>query len=817
MAVANPIVVNTLPPCRPCPCPCPCPCPQQIIVSTTPSSPKREGMLSKIFKRGDGAQVKTVVQGPCSTCEPPLPASALVSETNPKPPASTPMPVAQPIVVKTAPAVQVPSTVALASTTPPPADWRQSWGQVAGPKTEGTTTVQTPPSATTPLPVNATTTATTTQTPSRAATYGMLPSAAVMAPAPKAEVPAWVVKVATPDPVKPPRSSVPVSTAPAAVATLPTSPTPAVTAPRNDVPVATTPAAVATLPTSPTPAVTPPRSDAPVATAPAAVAALPTLPIPVATPPRNDVPVATTPAAVATLPTPVTPSVEEKQSDPIKDVDTYLKQRVPGAVLPKQPNSTEKVANAGGPSPEINPATGLPTKLPTSDVLDTKLVVPVGRHSVVAANQAAADESALVAKLQAAAKAGAPLPAVSLPANEGNAFGDAPRPQELSDEQRNAFTGTAAQPPSPLLPVQYMVPNGAPPMGVPMLPPGQGMPMGPPMGQPMMGPPPMGQPMMPPPMGQPPMMMAQPMGGQPGMVAQPIPLMPRGPMPGQPVLGQRVMPPAIPMGGRPPMYMQQPSPVMAPPDQYIPSGYRNAFTVADIPRPIPADMGKDYNRGNAFEAVSGTIQTDPPMGVPPQAMNCGPPPGWQGQGGMPMMQQPMVAMVPPGFPPGPMQPAMGPRPMMLPNPDMLPVHNNGPVPGAAQAPPAPGEQNGVQQVSARSMASALPEGAGVQDLLMILSDCMYPSQREWAAERLSRFDWHGQPQVLEGVLHAAGQDPAPAVRAACIRSLVRMKAGNGFVIQALTQLCGDKDQRVRQEAEQALTVLGPGQATAGKK
>jgi hypothetical protein len=123
------------------------------------------------------------------------------------------------------------------------------------------------------------------------------------------------------------------------------------------------------------------------------------------------------------------------------------------------------------------------------------------------------------------------------------------------------------------------------------------------------------------------------------------------------------------------------------------------------------------------------------------------------------------------------------------------------------------EQTGLQQVSARSMASALPEGAGVQDLLMILSDCLYPSQREWAAERLSRFDWHGQPQVLEGVLLAASQDPAPAVRATCIRSLVRMKANNNFVIESLKALRGDTDQRVRQEAEQALATLTAGRAT----
>ena len=60
-------------------------------------------------------------------------------------------------------------------------------------------------------------------------------------------------------------------------------------------------------------------------------------------------------------------------------------------------------------------------------------------------------------------------------------------------------------------------------------------------------------------------------------------------------------------------------------------------------------------------------------------------------------------------------------------------------------------------------------------LSVLMHESVYPSQREWAAERLASFDWRQQPQAVELLIERAKQDPAPGVRAECVRSLVRMK------------------------------------------
>jgi hypothetical protein len=99
------------------------------------------------------------------------------------------------------------------------------------------------------------------------------------------------------------------------------------------------------------------------------------------------------------------------------------------------------------------------------------------------------------------------------------------------------------------------------------------------------------------------------------------------------------------------------------------------------------------------------------------------------------------------------------------------------------------------------------EGANLPQLLAMLRDSLYPSQREWVAERLTHAEFRGQPQVMDALLTAAHDDPAPMVRAGCVRSLVRLKVNSVPVINVVRGLQADPDPRVRQEADQALAVL----------
>jgi vesicle coat complex subunit len=57
------------------------------------------------------------------------------------------------------------------------------------------------------------------------------------------------------------------------------------------------------------------------------------------------------------------------------------------------------------------------------------------------------------------------------------------------------------------------------------------------------------------------------------------------------------------------------------------------------------------------------------------------------------------------------------------------------------------------------------------------------------------------------LITAAKDDPAPTVRATCVRSLANMKANTMPVITTVRNLTSDTDPRVRQEAERALSVL----------
>jgi hypothetical protein len=93
------------------------------------------------------------------------------------------------------------------------------------------------------------------------------------------------------------------------------------------------------------------------------------------------------------------------------------------------------------------------------------------------------------------------------------------------------------------------------------------------------------------------------------------------------------------------------------------------------------------------------------------------------------------------------------------------------------------------------------------ELLVTLRASLYPSQREWAADRLTTVDWRTQPQVIDGLVAAARTDPAPLVRVGCLRALARTRATCEPAIATARELKNDLDPRVRQEAEQTLSVL----------
>jgi hypothetical protein len=112
----------------------------------------------------------------------------------------------------------------------------------------------------------------------------------------------------------------------------------------------------------------------------------------------------------------------------------------------------------------------------------------------------------------------------------------------------------------------------------------------------------------------------------------------------------------------------------------------------------------------------------------------------------------------------------------------------------------------VQQAVALSQ-TARPAGNTAQ-ALTVLRDSAYPDQREQAADSLAGCDGWTNPQVVQTLVHAAKNDEAPLVRAACLRTLARMDVRTMPVLAVVQAGKGDADPRVRYEAEQALTKLG---------
>jgi hypothetical protein len=107
--------------------------------------------------------------------------------------------------------------------------------------------------------------------------------------------------------------------------------------------------------------------------------------------------------------------------------------------------------------------------------------------------------------------------------------------------------------------------------------------------------------------------------------------------------------------------------------------------------------------------------------------------------------------------------------------------------------------------AAQPIASA--DSTSVVQLVTLLRDSLYPSQREWACEKLAQMNWRAEPQVVDALVTGAKSDPAVSVRVCCIRSLAQMKIQTVPVVAAVQELKMDPESRIRHEADQAMVIL----------
>jgi hypothetical protein len=156
-------------------------------------------------------------------------------------------------------------------------------------------------------------------------------------------------------------------------------------------------------------------------------------------------------------------------------------------------------------------------------------------------------------------------------------------------------------------------------------------------------------------------------------------------------------------------------------------------------------------------------------------------------------------------------PAPVPSVSRAPTPAVAPIPIAPPKPAPVPAPaPVPVQPVGATQPN-NGMNMTMPE------VVTMLRDSSHAEYREWAATNLATVDGWTNPDVVKALAQAARTDQNPTVRAACVRTLGKMRCATLPVMSAVQAAKGDSDLKVRQEADKALQLItvGDGPALSG--
>jgi hypothetical protein len=125
--------------------------------------------------------------------------------------------------------------------------------------------------------------------------------------------------------------------------------------------------------------------------------------------------------------------------------------------------------------------------------------------------------------------------------------------------------------------------------------------------------------------------------------------------------------------------------------------------------------------------------------------------------------------------------------------------------------PTPGQQRMMPQNAPGQMgmpvAATVPPVVPPSQHLWILRESLQPSQREQAVHALLAGPARTQPEVVQALRASAQGDPAPSVRASCLRALARVQANDPTTLAIVQAARADGDLQVRNEAELALRAL----------
>jgi hypothetical protein len=152
-------------------------------------------------------------------------------------------------------------------------------------------------------------------------------------------------------------------------------------------------------------------------------------------------------------------------------------------------------------------------------------------------------------------------------------------------------------------------------------------------------------------------------------------------------------------------------------------------------------------------------------------------------------------------------------PKMPPAAELIPSHPTSSaatqivqVPVAPVTPVAPVVMRPIQEpISVKPIIQAPAQLPREVQLQSALRDALQPSERELAAMQLSQST--NYPPAKLALMHAAKEDPAPTVRACCLRCLVKVAPGDNKVVSLLETAKEDSDSHVRNEAADLLNQI----------
>lgn len=127
--------------------------------------------------------------------------------------------------------------------------------------------------------------------------------------------------------------------------------------------------------------------------------------------------------------------------------------------------------------------------------------------------------------------------------------------------------------------------------------------------------------------------------------------------------------------------------------------------------------------------------------------------------------------------------------------------------GFFKKPKTPMPPAAPKQPPATAQPATTQPPASLQEQLANLREGIAPSQRELAAMALTLGESHKSPEVVAALMNACRTDPAPMVRATCIRCLFRLAPDAPQVIPIIEERKSDKNVEVQKLAALALEEL----------